>query len=294
VGINTLATTYSTTATQGTPENQQNLGQLIAALLGISKSSSTAALVEQSCSVFISGGVQEGTKRLPFDLKVTAATAKPGGTDAEAAAPPKDQGSPGQNASPGVVNCSGDTNSPPCAVTRTFTSDAREWWDVSIGVTTPGVREDQFSISNNALLKGATRHTDLYGLFDVFPAAAWLPKESWVPHLNLGIPVTSKSLYRPYFGMAENLTGWTHLQKSLNLPVGLNVFGGAIWMKTSVVTGNPTTAAQLTAATTHHRVWKGVVGIEVPVGSIASKIGKSGGSKNSNGSGKGGGGSGSN
>ncbi|MBZ5530427.1 MAG: hypothetical protein LAO20_03260 [Acidobacteriia bacterium] len=318
---------YTTISTQGVPENQQDLGQLISALVGVGKQSPVGgapplpALPEAnkplklSCYlVAATAHIQEGTKKLPFDLKVTAATVRPA-PDSKAApslsptptptpcpaacccstptpkAPEKETTVP-QNLSPGIVGCSGDGNSPPCAVTRTFTSDDREWWDVSIGVTTPGIRENQFSINNNALLKGATRHTDLYGLFDVFPAAAKLSKESWFPHFNVGIPVSSKSLYRPYFGMAENLTGWTHLQKNLNLPVGLNLFGGVIWLKTPVVTGNPTTTAQLTAATSTKRVWKGVFGIEVPVGSIASKIGKSGGSKNSSGSGKGGGGSG--
>jgi hypothetical protein len=176
--------------------------------------------------------------------------------------------------SPGVMTCSGQGNTTLCSTTRTFTSLDREWWDVSIGVTAPGVRESQYSIVNNDLHSSATRHTDLYAFFDVFPTAFAASKESAWPHFNVGIPITSRSFYGPYVGVAENLTGWTHLQKGLNLPVGINFFAGVTWMKTQIVTDNPTTAADLTANTKNKRVWKGIFGIEVPVASIVSKIGK--------------------
>jgi len=69
------------------------------------------------------------------------------------------------------------------------------------------------------------------------------------------------------------------LQKNLNLPVGINFFAGVTWMKIQIVTGNPTTTADLTADSKTKRVWKGVFGIEIPVGSIASRIGKGGAKK---------------
>jgi hypothetical protein len=62
-------------------------------------------------------------------------------------------------------------------------------------------------------------------------------------------------------------------------------------MKTQFISGAaPTTQAEFNAALKTHRVWKAVFGIEVPVSSIASKLGgKGGGSggKNANGGGKG-------
>jgi len=260
-------TTYKTSATQGTAENLQNLGQLIAALAGISQ----AAFQQFNCNLFIGVGLQQGTDRLPFQINVAASAAD---------APPAADGKPdSSNPSPGVLTCSGEGNATPCSTTRSFTSLDREWWDVSIGVATPGVRESQYSIVNNALHSSTTLHTDLYGMFDIFPAAFAAPKESAWPHFNVGIPLTSRSFYRPYFGVAESLTGWTHLQKSLNLPVGVNFFAGVTWMKTQVVTGNPTTTDDLTANSKTKRVWKGVFGIEIPIGSIVSKIGKGGGKK---------------
>lgn len=274
-----LVSTYNTSVTEGTPENRQDLGQLVGALLGVSGAQAQAQAGTQvtTCGLFVGARVQEGTKKLPFDLTVAVATTDATGNKSN-------NQSSNQNASPGTANCSGDSNSTPCAMTRTFTSVDREWWDVSIGVTIPGVRESQYSIVSSALQISATRHVDLYGMFDFFPAAAYLPKESWFPHVNVGLPVTSKSLYRPYIGLSENLTGWTHFQKDLGLPVAMNFFAGVVWMKTQVVNDNPTTSAQLTMDTSNKRVWKAVFGIEVPVSSIASKIGK--GSKSSSGGGK--------
>lgn len=274
-----LISTYNISVTQGIPENLQNIGQLAAGLLGISGAQAQAAPKVTTCGLFVAAKIQQGSKKLPYDVSVTAATVDANGNK------PNGQTS-GQNVSPGTASCTEGGNSTPCTTNRTFTSADREWWDVSIGVTTPGVRESQYSIVSNALQMSATRHTDFYGMFDIFPAAAYLPKESWFPHFNIGIPVASKSLYRPYFGLGEDLTSWTHFQKNLGLPIDVNFFAGVVWMKTQVVGDNPTTSAQLTADTSHKRVWKALFGIEVPVSSIASKLGKGGGSKNSSGSGK--------
>jgi hypothetical protein len=190
---------------------------------------------------------------------------------------------------PGVVTCTGTDNTLPCTTTRTFTSVDREWWDVSIGIAIPGVRESKFSIANNQLSQSTTTHTDLYGMLDLYPFAKWAAKDDWAPHFNLGVPITSKSLYRPYFGLAESvgglLTRITGSQKQFALPLDMNVFGGMVWMKTQTVTGNPTTASALTADSHTTRVWKPAFGVEVPVSSIASKI-KGITSKNTNGSGK--------
>jgi len=122
-----------------------------------------------------------------------------------------------------------------------------------------------------------TTHTELYAFLDLFPFGALKPKESWAPHINLGIPVASKSLYRPYFGIAENLTGWTHLQKGLGLPVGINFFIGMTYMKTQQIIGAPpATQAQFNSALKYTRVWKPIFGMEVPVSALASKVGGKG------------------
>jgi len=195
---------------------------------------------------------------------------------------------------PGVMTCTGNGNSLPCTTTRTFTSNDREWWDVSIGVTIPGVREPKYSIVSSAVKRSVTLHTDLYAMLDLYPFAYAAAKDDWEPHFNLGVPITSQSLYRPYFGMAESIGGLLtrvfRPRRQLGLPVGLNVFAGMTWMKTQIVIGNPTTPNSLTADLHSTHVWKPVYGIEVPISSIASKI-KGAGSKNTNGSGKSTGGS---
>ena len=161
---------------------------------------------------------------------------------------------------PGVMSCTGTNNSLPCTTTRTFTSKDREWWDVSIGIALPGVRETKYGINNGALHSSVTRHTDFYGMLDLYPFAFAGPKDSAIPHFNVGVPITGQSLYRPYFGMAESLggflTGIFRPERQIGLPLGLNVFAGVTWMKTQVVTGNPTTAADLANATKYVRVRK--------------------------------------
>jgi hypothetical protein len=190
---------------------------------------------------------------------------------------------------PGVMTCTGKENSLPCTVTRTFTSVDLEWWDVSIGITTPGVRESKYSIVNSKLTNSPTTHTDFYAMLDLYPFAPIAAKNDWAPHFNLGVPITGQSLYRPYFGVAESVGGFlTRIfrpERQLGLPMDINVFGGMTWMKTQIVSDSPTTSSQLTADTQYTRVWKPVFGVEVPISSIASKI-KGAGSKNTNGSGK--------
>jgi hypothetical protein len=328
--VRTIVDAYKSSATQGQPQNQTDVVALVTAVLGISGGAGAQAQGKGEAfpdgKIFIASGMQAGTAHLPFDVKVSVvsddhgparslslpaakkkasankpappATGSPqlaaGGDDS---APDGKGGADKSQApaepSPGVMSCAGNDNSVPCTTTRTFTSEDREWWDVSIGIAVPGVRESQYSIVNNALHTSVTRHTDFYGMLDLYPFAFAGPNDSWEPHFNVGIPLTGQSLYRPYFGMAESLGGLlTALfrpQKQIGLPLGLNIFAGMTWMKTHVVIDNPTTAGDLTLDTSTKRVWKPMFGLEVPISSIASKV-KSVVGKNSNGSGKSGGG----
>jgi hypothetical protein len=273
---------YQTNVIQGTPENAQDLGQLIAGLGGVTGAKASALREGKPAPVpiFVSVGCQPGTTKLPFTLTVTdSIKTKP--DDQGKAKTDSGAGTP----TAGTLSCSTNGNRTPCATTHSFVSLDKEWWDVSIGITTPGTRETKYAFSNGAVQTSVTRHTDLYGMFDFFPAGEWLPKDAYFPHINIGLPVTSQSFYRPYFGLSENLTGWTRLQKKLSLPVGLNFFAGVVYMKTKLLTDNPTTQAQFNADLITTRVWKGVFGIEVPISSIASKLGGKGGGS---GSGKGG------
>ena len=302
---NTFQTQLATMVTQGTPENLADLGTLFSALTGLAGNATTSMSerISYQFTLFAAAVCQDGTPRLPFSLQITGNSqvgdstkqANPqqpvNGQATSMAAPvsgPAGKGSNGtstQTPAAGSVSCTGQGGSTPCTVTRTFTSKDREYWDVSGGVATPGVRETGFTFSSttSTVTAATTTHTDAYAFADFYPFGYFVPKESFVPHFNVGVPVTSKSLYRPYFGLSENLTGWTHLEKSLSLPVAINFFAGACYMKTETLGGaSPTTQAAFTADLKWHRVWKPIFGFEIPVSSITSKFGSK--SKSSQGS----------
>jgi hypothetical protein len=298
-----LATTYSVTVTQGTPENLTDLGALASALGGVSGTKQAelgATGAPPPPSTYVAVACQQGTKKLPFDVSITSAVGKKADSNQDgsistslsvgekADSKPNGTATAPQAPKAGTTICSGNGNTPPCSTNRTFTSLDHEYWDVSIGVSIPGVRQASYTFSNGAVSSSITKHTDLYAFADIFPFGALVPKESPVPHINVGVPVTSQSLYRPYFGMAENLTGWTHLQKALSLPVSLNFFAGMVYMKTQYIVGNPQTQTEFNSDLHWHRVWKPIFGIEVPVSAMASKLGGKSGSKNASGTGKGG------
>jgi hypothetical protein len=188
----------------------------------------------------------------------------------------------GQNTpQPGQADCSALSSKSNCTVSRTFTSLDQEWWDVSLGVTIPGVRESTYSISKGMLQSKPTTHTDLYALFDIYPGAKLVTKSSFWPHFTAGLPVTGRVFYRPEFGISENLTGWNGLEKR-GFPVPMSFFVGLVDMKTTSIRGTPTTATQLAADSVTRRVLKPIFGIEVPVSSLISKVGKSSKSQNTN------------
>jgi hypothetical protein len=82
-----LISTYNTSVTQGIPENRQDFGQLAGALLGISGNQAQAqsGAIVTTCGIFVGAKLQDGTKKLPYDLSVAVATVDATGTK------PKDQ-----------------------------------------------------------------------------------------------------------------------------------------------------------------------------------------------------------
>lgn len=182
----------------------------------------------------------------------------------------------------GQADCSGLSDKTNCTISRTLTSVDKEWWDVSLAQTVVGVKESKFSISGTSLISKPTTHNDLYALFDVYPLAKWVTKDSGIPHFTAGLPVAGQTLYRPSAGMAINVTGWTHLER-LGFPVKMSLFANIVNMKITRVMGMPTTSAQLAADSKTARVWKPIYGIEVPVSALISKVGKGSQSKTTNG-----------
>jgi hypothetical protein len=113
-----------------------------------------------------------------------------------------------------------------CNFSHSFRSDDKEYWDVSIGISIPGVREARYS-ADLTKAPSVKTHTDLYGMFDIYPFAFTRNKESLVPHLLAGMPLTGQPFHRPLFGVAEHFTKIIGLNK-LGFPLPIYVFAGVV------------------------------------------------------------------
>jgi hypothetical protein len=190
---------------------------------------------------------------------------------------------PSSNASSSanVVDCTSVTDKSPCSFNISFRTIGRQWADFSIAVTTPGIREAKFASAGAPA--SLTRHTELYGMLDIYPFAPLGTKASAYPHLNVGLPFTGKPFYMPYFGVGENVTGW-YLEKH-GFPLRINVFWGVIYSKESFnLSPNASTPVFKPG-----RELKAVWGVEVPLSTLISKVSgvasKSGASGSSSGGG---------
>lgn len=202
-------------------------------------------------------------------------TAKPSGPGPSSPSDNSNQ----QNAD--VIDCTGVSDKTPCTFQKSLKSDDREPFDFSLAVPIPGVRETQYTISGNTAKPSVTTHVDLYAMVDLYPAFLWKDKRSWAPHFGVGLPVAGKPFYRPYFGAAENFTNWTGLRRH-GFPLEMSVFAGVVYMRVQ----NPMTVSnpgpgQPSVVLKPTRVVKPIFGVELPVGSLISKVGGSGKSKSS-------------
>ena len=303
-----MSITYKIGVKQGTAENVQDLKALLSSLLGLTLPAAKAqceVMVAAKCqdgtahlpfdiNIAATASMQQRPANQPNDSvdrqpdsdrspivngdqsptepsdKVAPLDAKK--DDNPPAPADKADKSAAQNAQPGTVDCSDLAKQKTCTFNRTFTSLDREWWDISIGVAIPGPKETKYAISSGSVKGSVTTHTDLYGLFDVYPFAYWHSKQFWAPHFAVGLPVTSQVFYRPFFGLSENLTGWSGLERR-GFPFRLNLLAGVVYMKTQRVQGSPTTADALASATKYVRVTKPLIGVEVPINSIIDKLG---------------------
>jgi hypothetical protein len=172
------------------------------------------------------------------------------------------QGAPSGSSQP--IKCAFSVGNP-CTFSRNFRSDDRELLDFSMGVVVPGPKERIYSssTSSSSISSSLTTHTDAYALLDLFPFFLLNPKNGVLPHCVVGLPVTSQVFHRPIFGISENITSWTGLEK-LGFPT-TSIFGGVVYMQQQVLTPN--------GALSTDRVVKSVFGIEVSLSSLISKIG---------------------
>jgi hypothetical protein len=187
------------------------------------------------------------------------------------------QGNSASKANPTSVDCAAVTNQAPCTYSLSYRADDLEWWDLGMSVSAPGVKESTYSVVSGVVSKAKTTHTDVYVLLDLYPGAYWKPKTSFIPHFDVGLPIAGKTFYRPAFGIAENVTSWTGLERR-KFPLQMSLVGGVVYMEEhiprSLQVGSSATAAQLTADLQEKRVTKAWFGVELSVNSLVGKIKK--------------------
>jgi hypothetical protein len=159
-------------------------------------------------------------------------------------------------------------------ISRTIHVLDKEWWDLSLSLSIPGVREPKVSLNkDNVVTPSVTRHVDVYGFINLYPFAAKKPKNSFAPHFNVGLPFSGQPLHRWFAGASEKIP-W--IEKAVGIPV--NVFAGTVFLKESISTLPGGTKASDTATFTNslhdHWVRKGMFGLEFPVSALVGKIGK--------------------
>jgi hypothetical protein len=256
VAVKDAGLVYKTSTTPTIAQNIQDLGTLIEGVTGAAKGvQKSLPALPVLLNGFLTVADIRSTSTPPYTVNVSVSI----GTSK------KDANAAGSKAQSGPIDCT-DVASKGCTFSRQFSVEEPESWDVSIGVAIPGVTETIYSVSTTGGAPKATlkHHTDAYALFDLYPFGRLAPKQSYFPHVNFGIPLTSQSLHRPYFGIAENISLWAERK---GFPLDICVFGGLVDMKQQI--SSPTAAGGLE----WDRALKGVVGIELPISQMASKLG---------------------
>jgi hypothetical protein len=157
------------------------------------------------------------------------------------------------------------------SISRTFSILDKEYWDINLGLNIPSVNQPSFTLSkDNVVQRSISKKFSPYAFLSIYPFASISPKDGDWPHFNFGLPVAGQPLHRPFGGVAEKIP-W--LDRYTGIPI--SVFGGVVALKESISTlpiGPTSTPAQF--ALRSHWVWKGMFGLEFPVSSLISKIGK--------------------
>jgi len=264
---------YKITTTQVTPANLSNLQSALNAWLGLSAPAAgkgggppppppTPAKCQDGLLA-----AYEIKDKLPYDISITPTATLTGSA---------------AGASDKTQDCSVPTKTSCTNTARTFHSIDEEFWDLSAGFALPGVREPQYSPSNPAVQIASSRHNDFYGMLDLYPFAPLGNKTSPIPHFSIGIPVTGKVFYRPFFGIAESITGAPYFQNH-NIPQ-ISLLYGVVYLNQEETIAKP---AGNGLAIGHSRVFKGAFGLEISLSPLLSKIkAVGGGSSNSTGNSK--------
>jgi hypothetical protein len=158
------------------------------------------------------------------------------------------------------------TASSKCTFSRTFSVNARQYWDVGIDIVVHGPRENKYALStSNVVTQSHTIHSALIGTFDLSP---WDSMDKY-PYFQIGLPLSGSAFHMPYVGLSQPL----RFTKKF-LP--LSIYGGVAFMRqlksNTLQIGQTTTAVAFNQDVQPDWPRKVVYGIEVPVSSIISKV----------------------
>lgn len=154
----------------------------------------------------------------------------------------------------------------PCKLSVTYNDEDLYHWDVSFGAPFRTLNDIQYQNpsgnGSTVIPKNVTR-LNAFGFFDIFPQANDItdpPLLAW-PHIKFGLPISGKVFNKPFFGAGDGF----NLKKIKFLsfmPLQVQFFGGVDYNKEFRQIPGTKGAANVSG----HRVWKGLYGIEIPVG----------------------------
>lgn len=182
-------------------------------------------------------------------------------------------------------DCS-STGTSGCSTNHTIIAHDREFWDVGLGLSAWSFKVPQYNSANPPVqVSPKNQAGSVYGFFNFYPFFALGNRMSYYPSVAMGIPVFGKVFYAPFFGISENVGGWWS-----RMPLPINVVAGMIFLNQPEL--EPAGSSYKVA---YNRVWKRMIGIELPVSALVSKLKSLGstGSSNSSGNNKNGSGNGS-
>ena len=281
---------YTATPTQTSPQNAQNLAQVVEAIMGVTAKQANAA-GSQPAQALVIVALIPGAARLPYKLTIASsfsiASKTPVARNDGMGASPESHGpmtsaqdnaskpAPDNNngATPSPTDCSAiDSTSKPCVTSHTLQSNDREWWDVSLGVALPGVKQTNFSAPSGTVVATTTTHTDVYAFFNL---GYDLQNRPYVPHLDLGIPVAGQPLHRPFVGVGEWLTPLFGLEKR-GFPLRVGGFVGVVFAKQysprTLGVGSAATTGALAQDLRSYHVRKLLFGLEFSVSELIGRI----------------------
>lgn len=282
----TVSLSYSFVLTQQTAANVASVKSALGAVLGIAAPKPAGALplavppiTTDSRSICVAQfPIDPASSDLPYDIKVTV-TNKAATDKAAADKVAADQAAANSAVTAAIATGNPDTvkaavdqaiktaeakaapdpaaGNTPSPLTQTFHALDREWWDLGIGMSTIPLRQTVVTTANGTSKLSTVNRINPYGFFDVYPFFTKFPKNTpWVPHFQVGVPLSGQPLHRPYAGIGLPLP-W--IERYMGFTVG--VFGGIDFMR-----------SQYASTESPHWVKKRVIGVELPVGQLLGKI----------------------